>query len=384
MDEQLPMTSSISRDTVEYVERLIQQYNGHLEHQLNREMKVLVDRYEDFRRKVRKKLVSETPNRFPPHEKESIIAQIENHFLCNVRNLYLDQVRGFIFSSMDYGPSKQSMFVIPPELDQSNDTPIVLSDELPPEQAEKTTDYHLDPRSPSFSVLSHRRSDLNTRRRRGHNLESPKDTQVQRSCPAPSTKKPLRKKLSQNGVKKLKLKKQNTKPVQRAKQKTNTRVLTSSITRYYPDNFVFSYKLNDDTNFYILSYPNMDKGCRRPIFSSDPFENGPAAAHFQSCGLPITNDDDIVREYARPVTAPKNDPPKQRWVKQHNDGLKARESPSPRNSPQTSTCHDIPASGKETKDKPDGTGSNKDLSFEPESDDHRDELASTGSDYDMD
>lgn len=131
MDEDLPMTSSISWDTVEYVERLIQQYNGHLEHQLNREMKVLIDKYEDFRRKVRKKLVSETPNRFPPHEKGSIVAQIENHFLCNVSNLYLDQVRGFIFSSMDYGPSKQSMFVIPPELDQSNDTPIVVSNQTP-------------------------------------------------------------------------------------------------------------------------------------------------------------------------------------------------------------------------------------------------------------
>lgn len=125
------MTYSISRDTVERVERLIQQCNGHLEHQLNREMKILVDKYEDFRGKVRSKLVSETPNRFPPHERGSIVAQIENNFLCSVSNLYLDQVRGFLFSSLDYGRSNQSMFAMPPELDQPDSTPIVVFNQTP-------------------------------------------------------------------------------------------------------------------------------------------------------------------------------------------------------------------------------------------------------------
>ncbi|KAL0783444.1 hypothetical protein CaCOL14_001350 [Colletotrichum acutatum] len=188
--------------------------------------------------------------------------------------------------------------------------------------------------------------------------------------------------LPQNERKKLKLKKQNTKRVQRARQKNNTRVLTSSITRFYPDNFVFSYKLNDDTNFYILSCPNMGRGCHSPIFKRDPFEKGVAAAHFRSCGVAFTSDDDIVREHARPVTSPKNTPAKQSWVKEHNDRVKARRSPSPRNSPPISTCHNIPACGKEMEEKPDGTESEKDHSFEPESDEHRDELA-TGSDYDM-
>ncbi|KAK1534846.1 uncharacterized protein CCOS01_03598 [Colletotrichum costaricense] len=119
----------------------------------------------------------------------------------------------------------------------------------------------------------------------------------------------------------------------------------------------------------------MSKGCHDPIFNSDPFEDGLATTHFKNCGIAFTSDDEIVRTYARRVKSPRNAPVKQSWVKEHNDGLKAGKPSSPQNPAQISTCHGIPVCGKETKGKPGGTEGNKDSSFEPESDNHSDELA---------
>ncbi|KAK1712087.1 hypothetical protein BDP67DRAFT_490521 [Colletotrichum lupini] len=215
------------------------------------------------------------------------------------------------------------------------------------------------------------------------------------SFPASSTKKPLQRTIPKSGRQKLILKKQNNKRFQRSRQKNVACTLTSSITVYYPKNFVFSYTLNDDTSFYILSCPKMSKGCHDPIFNSDPFEDGLATTHFKNCGIAFTSEDEIVRTYARRVKSPRNAPVKQSWVKEHNDGLKAGKPSSPQSRSSTlafqihaqdslkyntdpaqiSTCHGIPVCGKETKGKPGGTEGNKDSSFEPESDNHRDELA---------
>ncbi|KAG7053489.1 hypothetical protein JMJ77_0000577 [Colletotrichum scovillei] len=381
MDADLPMASSISRKAAEYIQKLTQHYNTHLEAELNQEMKRLVKQYETFRERMRDKLVSETPSRFPSDEKGSIVAQIEESFLCNVSNFSLEQGIGLFSSGVEYAPSKRPMFTAPPELRQPSEPSIVSSDGLSSEQTENTTEYQLESRSPSPQVPSHDHLELNKRRRRNRSLENLENTLTKRSSPASSTKKPPKRTIPKSGRQKLISKKQNNKRFQRSRQKNVTCTLTSSITVYYPTNFVFSYKLNDDTSFYILSCPKMSKGCHDPIFSSDPFEDGLAATHFKNCGIAFTSDDEIVRTYARRVKSPWNAPVKQSWVKEHNNGLKARK-PSPRNSAQTSTCHDIPACGKETKGKPGVTESNKDLSFEPESDDHRDEVA-TGSDDGM-
>ncbi|KAK1544797.1 hypothetical protein CPAR01_02299 [Colletotrichum paranaense] len=383
MDADLPMTPSISRNAAEYVQKLTQHYNTHLEGELNRGMKKLVNQYETFRERMRDKLVSETPSRFPSDEKGSIVAQIERTFLCNVSNFSLEQGQGLFFSALEYAPSKRPMFTTPPELRQPSETSIVSSDGLSSKKTEKTTEPHLESRNPSPQVPSHDRLDLNKRRRRNHSLENLEDTQTHRSSPASSTKKPLQRTIPKSGRQKLILKKQNNKRFQRSRQKNVACTLTSSITVYYPKNFVFSYTLNDDTSFYILSCPKMSKGCHDPIFNSDPFEDGLATAHFKNCGIAFTSDDEIVRTYARRVKSPRNAPVKQSWVKEHNDGLKAGKPSSPQNPAQISTCHGIPVCGKETKGKPGGTESNKDSSFEPESDDHRDELA-MGSHYGMD
>ncbi|KDN64303.1 hypothetical protein CSUB01_08108 [Colletotrichum sublineola] len=75
-------------------------------------------------------------------------------------------------------------------------------------------------------------------------------------------------------------------------------IKTSVATRKIPDNpsWAFSYDLGEGLRYFILECPI--RGCQ-VSFSTNPLKNKLAATHFEQCNVPFSDEEDIVRRFAR-------------------------------------------------------------------------------------
>ncbi|KAK1955728.1 hypothetical protein LY78DRAFT_729086 [Colletotrichum sublineola] len=98
-------------------------------------------------------------------------------------------------------------------------------------------------------------------------------------------------------------------------------IKTSVATRKIPDNpsWAFSYDLGEGLRYFILECPI--RGCQ-VSFSTNPLKNKLAATHFEQCNVPFSDEEDIVRRFARQLQPQRTDNEATQvtkaWVDNHN------------------------------------------------------------------